>query len=187
MFLEVMGIYYKNPVFWSLSIVGYTIVIIIMTFSIYFTGAKPDWKLNAVTILRAFKIIFKLMAKGDSHIWRENFAVNRLILIVLLSLANVGFIIFGAVSPGTSKNNNLIWIIRNEKLINSIDNVLDFSSLLLYIFILSVGVFANPSSRVSNIIKLKTEIFMPMYIIQDLATIVDYPFSIAICKLAMMH
>ncbi len=105
MFLEVIGIFFENTVFWIISLSAYSIGILLLSSVIYKAG---EWSLNHVLIFNIIRSWLDHTRKCD---WFEQASRKRLFLVAFMDLANLAFIVIGVLyRPNISTYLLLIFI-----------------------------------------------------------------------------
>lgn len=104
MFFEVIGIFFGNNFFWVTLLIGYSIGIVMLSFTFYFSHSIDEndhvkqyvWKLNLKSLFRAFKLVWSGIKSKNKNEWKDNFLTSKVILIVILQIFNITFLLVGA-------------------------------------------------------------------------------------------
>lgn len=84
MFLEVMGIFNENAVFWTICLVLYLLVCLVITSIIYHSGL---WSLDFLVFLKIYQSVTRLAKTRECS---ENYSGKRLGLCLSLNALNLG-------------------------------------------------------------------------------------------------
>ena len=104
MFFEVIGIFFGNNFFWITLLIGYSIGIVMLSFTFYFSHSIDEndhvkqyvWKLNLKSLFRAFNLVWSGIKSKNKNEWKDNFLTSKVILIVILQIFNITFLLVGA-------------------------------------------------------------------------------------------
>ena len=90
MLLEVIGIYFESTLFWVLTLLGYSLVCVVLTFILYHSG---EYSLN-------YKVFWNMYKSAADVIEHRNFAwtARHVVLVLLINGINFALILYGAVS-----------------------------------------------------------------------------------------
>lgn len=109
LFLEVLGIFYHSPLFWTLCLSAYFLLLVLLTSIVYHSG---QWSLNALVFVRIFQSLFGLLARRCKPS-PENYSPSRLLFVFLLNAMNLTVIAFGAAAAPTVSTLLLVAFMSN--------------------------------------------------------------------------